>query len=333
MKILITGGTGFIGSHTAVELIHAGHDVEILDNLENSKLSVLDAIQEITGTKPQFFQADLLNLPDLTNILKTGDYDAVIHFAGLKAVAESVEKPLLYYRNNVIGTLSLLSAMQESSVKNLIFSSSATVYGDPGVTAYTEDLETGRNIPSPYGKTKYMIEEILKSEAAADPDFSVSILRYFNPIGAHPSGALGENPNGRPNNLMPIIMKVAARKYKELSVYGNDYPTRDGTCVRDYIHVIDLARGHLKSLEHIKPGVSIYNLGSGTGTSVLELISAFQEISGQPLPYKFAPRRAGDLPEFYAVPEKARRELGWQTELTIKDAIKDSLNFLAHQQK
>lgn len=328
MNILVTGGTGYIGSHTVVELIENGDEVEIIDNLFNSKIEVLDTIEELTGVKPKFHQVDLLDQAALDRVFDGSSFDAVIHFAGLKAVGESVEQPLKYYDNNVAGTINLLKSMKKHNVKKIVFSSSATVYGDPGVVAYTEDLPTGQNIPSPYGKTKYMIEEILKDEAVADQDFSVTLLRYFNPVGAHHSGKLGENPNGRPNNLMPIVMKVATGDIKELSVYGNDYNTKDGTCIRDYIHVVDLAKGHLAALAHIKNGVSVYNLGSGKGTSVLEMIAAFEKASGKKLPYVFAERRAGDLPEFYANPAKAKRELDWKTELTIENAMSDTLRYL-----
>ena len=328
MKILITGGTGYIGSHTAVELISAGHNVTIVDNLFNSRISVLDRIEEITSVRPKFYKVDLCDFSALEDVFQHSDFDAVIHFAGLKAVGESVEQPIRYYDNNLISTLNLLKCMQKYDVKKIVFSSSATVYGDPGVSSYTEDLPTGQNIPSPYGKTKYMIEEILKDLHVADNTFYISILRYFNPIGAHPSGKLGEDPNGRPNNLMPIIMKVARGEYPELSVWGNDYPTPDGTCIRDYIHVVDLAKGHLSALEHLTTGVGVYNLGSGKGTSVLEMIAAFEKASGKKLPYKIAGRRAGDLAEFYANPEKALRELNWKTELTIDDAMRDTINYL-----
>lgn len=328
MKILVTGGTGYIGSHTAVELIQAGHEVEILDNLFNSKIGVLDIIEDLTGVRPKFYKVDLLDAEGTEKVFADNNYDAVIHFAGLKAVGESVEQPLRYYENNITGTVNLLKSMSAHGVKKIIFSSSATVYGDPGVDSFTEDLPTGQGITNPYGRTKYMIEEILKDVCVADSEFSATILRYFNPVGAHSSGKLGEDPNGRPNNLMPIVMKVATGEYPELSVYGDDYPTEDGTCVRDYIHVVDLAKGHLAALDNMASGVQIYNLGSGKGTSVLEMIAAFEKASGEKLPYKVVGRRAGDLPTLYANPEKAFRELGWKTELTIDDAMTDTLRYL-----
>lgn len=328
MKILVTGGTGYIGSHTAVELIQAGHEVEILDNLFNSKIGVLNIIEELTGVRPKFYEVDLLDAEGTEKVFADNNYDAVIHFAGLKAVGESVEQPLRYYENNITGTVNLLKSMSAHGVKKIIFSSSATVYGDPGVDSFTEDLPTGQGITNPYGRTKYMIEEILKDVCVADSEFSATILRYFNPVGAHSSGKLGEDPNGRPNNLMPIVMKVATGEYPELSVYGDDYQTEDGTCVRDYIHVVDLAKGHLAALDNMASGVQIYNLGSGKGTSVLEMIAAFEKASGEKLPYKIVGRRAGDLPTLYANPEKALRELGWKTELTIDDAMTDTLRYL-----
>ena len=328
MKILLTGGTGYIGSHTAVELIAQGYDVEILDNLFNSKITVLDDIERITGVKPGFHQADLLDMPALEKVFKDGKYDAVIHFAGLKAVGESVEKPLEYYENNVTGTINLLKCMKRYGVKKIVFSSSATVYGDPGNPKYVETMETGRKLSNPYGKTKYMIEEILKDCAFADKDLQVTLLRYFNPIGNHESGLIGEDPNGIPNNLMPIIMKVARGEIKELSVYGDDYDTPDGTCMRDYIHVVDLAKGHVAAVAKMKSGVKIYNLGCGTPKSVFEMVSAFEKASGEKLPHKVTSRRAGDLAEFYADPTKAKEELGWETELTIEDAMNDTLKYL-----
>ncbi|MBQ8992286.1 UDP-glucose 4-epimerase GalE [Candidatus Saccharibacteria bacterium] len=327
MKILVTGGTGYIGSHTAVELIQAGYEVEILDNLYNSKESVLDKIAEITGTRPVFHKVDLLDFPGTLEVLRRG-FDAVIHFAGLKAVAESVEKPILYYENNIGGTLNLLKAMRETGCRSLIFSSSATVYGDQGVARLDETMETGRGITNPYGQTKFMIEQILRDVCAADSDFSAVLLRYFNPVGAHASGLLGEDPNGIPNNLMPIVMKVSTGEIPELSVYGDDYPTPDGTCIRDYIHVVDLAKGHLAALAKLQPGCTVYNLGSGRGTSVLEMVKAFEKASGAALPYKIVGRRAGDLAELIAVPDKALSELGWKTELSIDDAMSDTLRFL-----
>lgn len=328
MKILLTGGTGYIGSHTAVELIAQGYDVEILDNLFNSKITVLDDIEKITGVKPGFHQADLLDMPALEKVFKDGKYDAVIHFAGLKAVGESVEKPLEYYENNVTGTINLLKCMRKYGVKEIVFSSSATVYGDPGNPKYVETMETGRKLSNPYGKTKYMIEEILKDCAFADKDLQVTLLRYFNPIGNHESGLIGEDPNGIPNNLMPIIMKVARGEIKELSVYGDDYDTPDGTCMRDYIHVVDLAKGHVAAVAKMKSGVKIYNLGCGTPKSVFEMVSAFEKASGEKLPHKVTSRRAGDLAEFYADPTKAKEELDWETELTIEDAMNDTLKYL-----
>ena len=328
MKILLTGGTGYIGSHTAVELIEAGHEVEIVDNLFNSKINVLDDIKAITGTKPQFYKIDLLDKTALNEVIKNGHYDAVIHFAGLKAVAESVAKPLKYYENNISGTINLLEAMQKYDVKKIIFSSSATVYGDHDSVKLTEEMQTGVGITNPYGQTKYMIEQILKDVSIANPKIEVTILRYFNPVGAHKSGLIGENPNDIPNNLMPIIMKVATGEIPKLSIYGNDYNTPDGTGMRDFIHVVDLAKGHLAALESMKPGVLIYNLGTGEATSVMEMVKAFEKESGKKLPYQFAPRRPGDLAIVYADCTKAEKELKWKTNLTIVDAMRDTLNYL-----
>ncbi len=327
-RVLATGGTGYIGSHTVAELIQADYEVEIIDNLYNSKASVLGRIAELTGVGPKFYRADLLNRQKLREIFAQGHYDAVIHFAGLKAVGESVEQPLRYYENNVVGTLNLLECMNEFGVKRLVFSSSATVYGLQESPKCIETMMTGAQISSPYGKTKYMIEEILKDAAAADPELEVSILRYFNPIGAHPSGLLGEDANDRPNNLMPIIMKVATGEIPELLVRGNDYPTPDGSCLRDYIHVVDLAKGHLAALDHLHAGAQIYNLGAGCGVSVFQIIEAFSEAAGFKIPYRVIERRAGDLAEFYADPALAERELGWKAELNINDAMKDTLNYL-----
>lgn len=330
-KILVTGGTGYIGSHTAVELIQAGYDVEILDNLYNSKVEVLDRIKEITGVKPRFYDVDLRDAEALAKVFAGSKFNAVIHFAGLKAVGESVEQPLRYYENNVGGTVNLLECMEEYGVKQIVFSSSATVYGIQESPKYVETMKTGGAISSPYGRTKYMIEEILKDTATANPEFSATILRYFNPVGAHPSGLLGEDPNDKPNNLMPIIMKVATGEIPELSVYGDDYPTLDGTCIRDYIHVVDLAKGHLAALDKMDKGVQIYNLGSGRGTSVAEIIKAFNKVSGIELPYRVVARRAGDLAEYFADPTLAAEKLGWKTELSIDDTMRDTLNYLEKQ--
>lgn len=327
-KILLTGGTGYIGSHTAVELINSGYIVEILDNLTNSKKSVLGAIEKITGAKLTFHQIDLLDNAKLNQLFKDNHYDAVIHFAGLKAVAESVEKPLDYYHNNLVSTLNLLYTMQKYGTKNLIFSSSATVYGSQDIIKYTEETPTGINITNPYGQTKYMIEQILKDFSFANPDFAITILRYFNPVGAHNSGLIGESPNDTPNNLMPIIMKVYTGEIPELQIYGDDYDTPDGTGMRDFIHVVDLAKGHVASIKHSQPGVSIYNLGTGKATSVLEMVKAFEQVSSQPLPYKISPRRSGDIAACYADPSKAEKELGWHATLTIHDAMRDTLNYL-----
>ena len=329
MKVLLTGGTGFIGSHAAVRLIELGHDVEILDNLVNSKVEVLDQIKDLTGVKPGFHQVDLLDYEAVREVFKDGGYDLVIHFAGLKAVGESVEKPLLYYENNIEGTINLLKCMRESGVKKIIFSSSATVYGDTGETKFTEEMPVGVKISNPYGKTKYMIEEILRDEAVADEDLEVVILRYFNPIGAHESGLLGEDPNDIPNNLMPIIMKVARGEIKELKIYGDDYETVDGTGVRDYIHVVDLVDGHLAAIKKMKPGVLVYNLGTGRGTSVLEMVKMFEKASGEKLPYEIVGRREGDLGEVIANADKAKKELDWTALRTIEDAMRDTLNYLS----
>ena len=327
-KILATGGTGYIGSHTAIELIKNGYEVELLDNLFNSKITVLDQIEKITGVRPKFYEADILDKDALDKIFAEGHYDAVIHFAGLKAVGESVEKPLWYYYNNITGTVNLMEVMKKYGVKEMVFSSSATVYGIQDTPECVETMQTGGQIANPYGKTKFFIEEIIKDYAVSDPGFKATILRYFNPIGAHESGLIGEDPNGIPNNLMPIIMRVSQGKIPELSVYGDDYDTEDGTARRDYIHVVDLAKGHVAAIEHIKDGVSIYNLGTGRPSSVLEMIAAFEKASGEKLPYKIVGRRAGDLPEIWANADKAKQELGWSTELTIDDAMRDTMNYL-----
>lgn len=329
MKILVTGGTGYIGSHTVVELQSEGHEVEILDNLFNSKVTVLDKINQISGKTPIFHQVDLLDYAKMRELFANTHFDAVIHFAGLKAVAESIEQPLRYYENNVTGTLNLLKCMSEFNVNKIIFSSSATVYGNINSGKLDESMVTGVGITNPYGETKHVIEKILEAESIARPELSVVILRYFNPVGAHFSGLLGEDPNGIPNNLMPVVMRVAKGQIQELQVYGDDYDTPDGTCIRDYIHVVDLAKGHLAALKAtMNPGAKIYNLGSGKGSSVLEIIQAFEAASGQPLPYRIVERRPGDLAEIFADPSKAKKELSWQTTLTVADAMQDTIRFL-----
>ena len=333
MKILLTGGTGYIGSHTAVELIQRGYDVEIMDNLFNSKITVLDKIAEITGVKPKFYQVDLLDAEGMDKMFAEGRYDLVIHFAGLKAVGESVEKPLLYYKNNVGGTVNLLECMKKYDVRKMIFSSSATVYGEQEVAEMTEEMQAGVGITNPYGETKYVIEQMLKDLVVAWPELNVTILRYFNPVGAHESGLLGEDPNDIPNNLMPIIMKVATGEIPELNVYGDDYDTVDGTGMRDYIHVVDLAKGHVAAIEKMRPGVSIYNLGTGRATSVLEMVVAFEKASGRKLSYKIVARRSGDVGKIYANPEKALKELGWKAEFNIDDAMRDTILYLENVKK
>lgn len=330
MRVLVTGGTGYIGSHTTVELLKVGYEVELLDNLVNSKEETVEKIKKITDKRPRFYEVDLCNFKETEKVFKDTKFDAVIHFAGLKAVGESVEKPLEYYENNIVSTLNLLKLMKETNVPKLIFSSSATVYGDQGPEekAYNEGMTTGVGITSPYGWTKSMIEQIIRDFAVATPGFSATLLRYFNPIGADRSGELGEDPNGIPNNLMPIVMKVFLGEIPELTVFGDDYPTEDGSCKRDFIHVTDLSLGHIAALEKMHEGVQVYNLGSGKATSVFEIIREFEAVSGEKLPVKIGARRAGDLAEFYADPSKAKRELDWATRLSVKDAIVDTLNYL-----
>ena len=323
MKLLVTGGAGYIGSHTVVELLTKGHDVVVIDNLSNSSREAIKRVEEITGKSVEFHEADVRNRQALDTIFAAGDIDAVIHFAGLKAVGESVEKPLMYYENNIDSTLVLIEAMQASGVKKLVFSSSATVYGGAPIP-YSEDSVVGQGITNPYGRTKYFIEEIIRDVTVADPTFEGTILRYFNPIGAHPSGRIGEDPSGIPNNLMPYITQVATGRREKLNVFGGDYETVDGTGVRDYIHVDDLAAGHVAAIEHSKPGFEAYNLGSGVGVSVLELVHAFEKASGQDIPYEIVDRRAGDLPEFYARADKAREVLGWSVQRSLEDACADS---------
>ncbi len=323
MKLLVTGGAGYIGSHTVVELLTKGHDVVVIDNLSNSSREAIKRVEEISGKSVEFHEADVRNRQALDTIFAAGDIDAVIHFAGLKAVGESVEKPLMYYENNIDSTLVLIEAMQASGVKKLVFSSSATVYGSAPIP-YSEDSVVGQGITNPYGRTKYFIEEIIRDVTVADPTFEGTILRYFNPIGAHPSGRIGEDPSGIPNNLMPYITQVATGRREKLNVFGGDYETVDGTGVRDYIHVDDLAAGHVAAIEHSKPGFEAYNLGSGVGVSVLELVHAFEKASGQDIPYEIVDRRAGDLPEFYARADKAREVLGWSVQRSLEDACADS---------
>ncbi|MDP8221331.1 MAG: UDP-glucose 4-epimerase GalE [Candidatus Stygibacter frigidus] len=327
MNVLITGGAGYIGSHTALELLLAGNKVSIVDNLINSKKESIIRIQEISNKKITFFQEDLLDKIALEEIFKNNQYDAVIHFAGLKAVGESVEKPLLYYHNNITGTLNLLEYMQKYNVKKIVFSSSATVYGNPHKVPIKEDFPVQPT--NPYGRTKSMIEDILKDLYMSDPKWDIALLRYFNPIGAHISGRIGEDPNGIPNNLLPYIAQVAVGKLPKLSVFGNDYNTPDGTGVRDYIHVVDLAQGHLKALQKLNthPGVVTYNLGTGKGYSVLEIIDAFEKASGKEIPYKIVSRRAGDVASIYADPSLANNELNWSAEKDILTMCRDTWNW------
>lgn len=326
MRILVTGGLGFIGSHTVVELANQNHEVIIVDNLYNSKEVVIDKLEKITGKKFKLYKYDLLEKEKIEEIFEENEIDAVIHFAGYKAVGESVKKPLMYYSNNLQSTINLLEVMQKYNVKKLVFSSSATVYGDPGCPKYVEEMGRGETT-NPYGTTKAMIEKILEDLYASDNSWDISILRYFNPVGAHESGLIGEEPNGIPNNLMPYVMKVAVGKLEILSVFGNDYPTVDGTGVRDYIHVVDLAKGHVCALDKMKKGLNIYNLGSGKGVSVMELVTTFEKVNNLKVNYKIVERRAGDLAEYYADPSKALKELEWKTEKSLEDICRDSWNY------
>ncbi len=325
MSILVTGGAGFIGSHTVVELQQAGYDVVVVDNLCNSSEKSLDRAEAITGKKASFYRADILDRAALEDIFSKEKIDAVIHFAGLKAVGESVQKPWEYYENNIAGTLTLVDVMRRHNVKNIIFSSSATVYGNPAFIPITEECPKGQ-CTNPYGWTKSMLEQILSDMQKADKEWNVILLRYFNPIGAHQSGTMGENPNGIPNNLMPYITQVAVGKLKELGVFGNDYDTHDGTGVRDYIHVVDLARGHVKALKKIEEnaGLKIYNLGTGVGYSVLDIVKNFEEATGVKIPYVIKERRAGDIASCYADASRAKEELGWEAEFGIKEMCADS---------
>lgn len=324
MAILVTGGTGYIGSHTCVELLENGYDLIVVDNFSNSSKHSLSKVREITGREVVFYQTDILDKEAMRDIFINHSIDAVIHFAALKAVGESVTKPLAYYRNNVIGTITLLEVMAEYGVKNFVFSSSATVYGDPASVPIKEDFPLAPT--NPYGWTKAMMEQILIDTQAASSGWNVILLRYFNPIGAHPSGLIGESPSGIPNNLMPYVSQVAVGKLPELQVFGNDYPTPDGTGVRDYIHVVDLARGHLAALEKFadQPGLEIYNLGTGQGYSVFEIVKTFEDITGQKVPYQVIARRPGDIAECYADPSKAERELAWTAHLGLGKMCEDS---------
>jgi UDP-glucose 4-epimerase len=322
--ILVTGGAGYIGSHTLIELINNNFKVVVIDDLANSSRESLRRVEQITGHEIPFIEADVRDQSVLDDIFTTYSIDSVIHFAGLKAVGESVAKPLEYYDNNLVSTMTLLEAMREHSVKQLVFSSSATVYGSPSELPLRETSTVGVGLTNPYGKTKYMIEQIIQDYCAADPAFEATILRYFNPIGAHQSGQIGEDPNGIPNNLLPYVAQVAVGKLQSVGVFGNDYDTPDGTGVRDYIHVVDLARGHVAALQHMKAGTNVYNLGTGSGTSVLEIIKAFSKACSRDLPYEIKPRRAGDIAACYADCSKAERELGWRAKLSIEQACADS---------
>ncbi len=334
MAVLVTGGAGYIGSHTCVELLNAGYDVVVVDNLSNSCEEALRRVEEITGRKLAFYKTDIRDEEGLEAVFGKEDIDSVIHFAGLKAVGESVEKPLAYYRNNVAGTLVLCDVMRRHGVKKIVFSSSATVYGNPRTVPIREDFPL--SVTNPYGRTKLMLEEILRDLSVSDPEWKVILLRYFNPIGAHESGRIGENPRGIPNNLMPYITQVAVGKLEKLNVFGNDYDTPDGTGVRDYIHVVDLARGHVRALKKMAAsdgGVLVYNLGTGVGYSVLDVVHAFEEASGLKIPYQICPRRAGDIPTCYADASLAQKELGWKAEYDIRKMCADSWNWQKNNPK
>ncbi|MBR1864975.1 MAG: UDP-glucose 4-epimerase GalE [Lachnospiraceae bacterium] len=331
MTILVTGGAGYIASHTNVELLKEGYDVIVMDNLCNSSKESVARVERITGKKIRFYQTDMRDLSGLETIFSENTIDVIIHFAGLKAVGESCEKPYEYYENNITGTLNILKMMKQYHVKKMVFSSSATVYGEPETVPITEDSKVG-GVTNPYGRTKFMLEEILSDIQRADSSFDIALLRYFNPIGAHESGLIGESPNGIPNNLLPYVAKVAAGVLEQVNVFGDDYPTPDGTGVRDYIHVVDLARGHVcavkKLMEH--PGLVIYNLGTGIGYSVLEIIQNFEKACGRKIPYVIAPRRPGDIPTCYSDPSKAERELGWKAEYGIDRMCEDTWRWQSH---
>lgn len=329
MQILVTGGTGYIGSHTCVELLNRNFEVVIIDNLSNSKREVVDKIEKITNKKVKFYEGDVADNSLVNKIFSENKIDAVIHFAGYKAVGESVKYPLMYYHNNLETTLNLLEVMNKFNCKTFIFSSSATVYGKPKELPIKETSEL--HTTNPYGTTKLMIETILKDLSLSDPDWCITVLRYFNPVGAHESGLIGEEPKGIPNNLMPYIVRVAAGKLEQLSVFGNDYNTHDGTGVRDYIHVVDLAKGHIKALEKLEKeneGLYIYNLGTGTGYSVLDMVKSFENATGQKVNYKIVDRRPGDIAECYADPKKAKEELEWEAEKNLEDMCVDSWNYI-----
>ena len=334
MKVLVTGGMGYIGSHTCIQMIEAGIEPIILDNLGNSKVAVLDRIEALTQVRPVFYQGDIRDEAFLDGIFAEHTISSVIHFAGLKAVGESVEKPLEYYDNNVNGSLVLARSMRKANVKSIVFSSSATVYGDPAIVPITENSPTGATT-NPYGRSKYMVEECFSDLFDAENDWSITLLRYFNPVGAHPSGTMGEDPQGIPNNLMPFIAQVAVGRRESLSVFGNDYPTPDGTGVRDYIHVMDLADGHIAALKAVgeKSGLHIYNLGTGKGSSVLEMVEAFAEASGKPVPYTLCPRRAGDIAECWASTEKAEKELGWKATRNVMEMSVDTWRWQSNNPK
>lgn len=323
-RVLVTGGAGYIGSHAIVELLDNGYDISVVDNLTNSSKESINRVEEITGKSVDFHEFDIRDEDKLKNLFATTKFSGVIHFAGLKAVGESVRKPLEYYSNNINSTLVLCKTMQKFNIKNLIFSSSATVYGVPQSLPLVESSPTGVGITNPYGQTKFMIEQILRDLSNTDPEWSITILRYFNPVGAHESGKIGEDPNGIPNNLAPYIAQTAVGKHDYVNVFGDDYRTPDGTGIRDYIHVVDLARGHRNALEHLLPGISVYNLGTGQGTSVIELITNFSKACGHNIPYKITARRPGDIAKCYASPKLAAKELNWRAELTIGDACRDT---------
>ena len=334
MLVLLAGGAGYIGSHTAVQLLEAGHDVVIVDNYSNSSPEAVKRIAEITGRTVRAYEADAKDRAAVSRIMQENSIDCVIHFAGLKAVGESVRKPIEYYRNNIDTTLTLLECMNEHGVRNIVFSSSATVYGEENPYPYIETMRRG-SCSNPYGWTKYMMEQILEDAAKADPELSVVLLRYFNPIGAHPSGRIGEDPQGIPNNLMPYVSQVAVGRRDHLTVFGNDYPTPDGTCRRDYIHVIDLADGHVKAVEFAarNKGTEVFNLGTGTPYSVVEIVEAFERSNGVPVKHEFGPRRDGDLPEFWANADKARDVLGWTASRSLDEMCRDTWNWQKNNPK